>query len=132
MFLKKKEYSALSFVQFGTLYNDESLRREDDGFAEFKLKKKILFPLYSNRGNILEKLFVNTNGLISFDEELSYSGDISSRSSQQKRFIAPLWSDIDSRYEGEILFREIEDLDILSDLIKLADLDKSKFIKQFI
>ncbi len=125
----KKEFSSLSYVPFGGLYNDNALHKSDDGYVEVKFRNKISFPLYSNKENNFEKLFVNTNGLISFDEHLSYSGSISSKSIETKRLIAPFWSDIDSRYEGDILYREIEDMSNLNELINLAiersDIEKS-------
>lgn len=112
-----KDLNLMSNVQIGELYGDLKLAKNDDGYIEVRFKKPIKFPMNSERNNNLEKLFIHTNGLVSFDQEISYSGEITSDHNLDKRYIAPLWSDIDSRYKGEILYREISDLKNISRLI---------------
>lgn len=107
----------MSNVQIGESYGDSKLAKNDDGYIEVKFKKPIKFPMFSEKNNELKSLFIHTNGLVSFDEEISYSGEITSEHNLNKRYIAPLWSDIDTRYKGEILYREISDLKNVSRLI---------------
>jgi hypothetical protein len=102
----------------GSQFGDSTLAKSDDGFVEVRLKALTKFPLYSDEKNIFGRLFIQTNGLISFDEEISYSGQITSDSSRNKRFVASLWSDVDGRFSGEILYREIVNFDNFTSLIE--------------
>ena len=109
-------------MKIGQLHGDLKLRGADDGFIEIKFKS-INFPVSSNRNNSFDRLFVHTNGLLSFDRELSYSGEITTNeniTTEKRRFIAPLWSDIDTRYNGDVFYREITNFKDLNGLIKIA------------
>ncbi len=115
----------------GNQFGDSVLAKNDDGFSEVRLRGLTKFPLYADEKNIIGRLFIQTNGIISFDEEISYSGQITSESSRNKRYIAPLWSDIDTRFNGEIYYREILNFNNLTTLIKdvqgFVEISKGKF-----
>lgn len=65
--------------------------------------------------NKFKSFFINTNGVVSFNQQLSYSGDITTPQNKSQ-FIAPLWADIDTRQSGEIFHKEIQDKVVLSKL----------------
>jgi hypothetical protein len=64
---------------------------------------------------MIQSFYINTNGLISFDHQLSYSGEITSPQNVT-RFVAPLWTDIDTRNIGEIFHKKITDKSVLNSL----------------
>ena len=113
------------------LIRDKKLGNNDDGYVQVDLKSAVKFPLAIDGEYVLKKLLIHTNGLITFETAISYSGEISSESNRNKIYIAPLWSDIDTRYGGEILHGELESLNNLTSLIShiknATNLDKSKF-----
>ena len=67
---------------------------------------------------------------ISISSIYSIAKHVSPEDLSAKIYIAPLWSDIDTRYGGEILHGELESLNnltgLINDIKNATDLDKSK------
>lgn len=94
-----------SYVNYGSEFGDRVMPKADDGYTG---------PIKIPNGKF-NSFFINTNGIISFDQQLSYSGEITTQQNNS-RFIAPLWTDIDTRQLGEIFHKEIIDKVVLSKL----------------
>lgn len=103
---KKESYKANpSHINYGEEFGDRKLPRVDDGYTG---------PL-NIPNEKFKSFFINTNGIISFDHQLSYSGEIATQQNVS-RFIAPLWTDIDTSRVGEIFQKEIKDKSLLLNL----------------
>ena len=92
---------------------------------------ELTFPLAINSNyHLPNQLFIHTNGLLTFESAISFSGDIASKLYRNTIYIAPLWSDIDTNLRGQIVHGELENLNGLKHLINeikhATDLDKSK------
>ena len=99
-----------SYVNFGIEFGDKKLPKSDDGYTG-----PILLP---NNNNKFKSFYINVNGVISFDNQLSYSGEISTKQDNKNKFIAILWTDIDTRGDqgGDIFHKEITDKSVLLNL----------------
>ena len=97
-----------SYVNFGIEFGDKKLPKSDDGYTG-----PILIP-----SNKFKSFYINVNGIISFDNQLSYSGEISTKQENKNKFIAILWTDIDTRGDqgGDIFHKEITDKSVLLNL----------------
>lgn len=100
----KPEVSRVNFIPYGLEANDNQLPRNDDDFVG-PIKISSDFPFFNNSYDLL---WVNTNGLISFNRGI--------REVESPKFpnnyapcISPYWSDIDISYTGKIYYREIND-----------------------
>lgn len=85
--------------------------KSDDGFfgpIEFPYD----LPFFKNN---FTKFYININGLISFEEDLANYYDILTPHLNVS-YISPFWTDIDTRYNGDIFHREIVD-DLTKNLI---------------
>jgi len=97
-------------LEFGPIYGDKILPRKDDsstGPISFPLN----FPFFNKN---ISEFFINTNGIISFNKNLSTFDEISK--SQNISFLSVFGSDIDTRYNGFIYHREILDYNTLKHL----------------
>jgi alpha-tectorin len=85
---------------FGASSNDISLPKSDDdsyGLIVFKLP-------YFNK--VYSKIFVNTNGLISFLSPITKTYALQNYIAISTPFISPFWSDINTLEGGQIYYRE--------------------------
>jgi hypothetical protein len=92
-----------NFVKFGSTANDEIMSKGDDNH---------IGPIAINNEN---KIYIYTNGLISFDEIIPNShliGEIPSNIS----FIAPFWTDASTLSSGEIFYRKVSDNESLNQI----------------
>lgn len=104
-------------IEFGPIYGDEILPRKDDS-ASSPMPFPVKFPFFNKD---IESFYVNVNGIISFDKKLPTFDEMSS--SPETGYIAVYGCDIDTRYNGAIYHREIEDqntLDYVSDYVRKA------------
>ena len=95
-----------SFLLYGTAKNDDKVPFGDDNHFEVQLKSPIKFF-----NNSFTKIFVNTNGVLSFGQ------DVSQYTPQQfplpdKRFLAAFWADVDTRHNdgGIVYYRQSYDV----------------------
>ncbi|CAF0974524.1 unnamed protein product [Brachionus calyciflorus] len=97
-----------NFIPFGLDAGDTLMSKTDDEFEQIFLSTK--FPFFENFYN---KLWVNTNGLISFDRGVR---EVESPIFPNNKFvcISPFWSDIDTTFQGDIFYRQISNKEILS------------------
>jgi len=98
-----------SFFPFGIQAGDEVMFKNDDNFTG---------PITINTDFVFfnkthSKLFVNTNGFISFNKEVSSYTPVPF-SSFEIIGVAPFWNDIDTRKGGDIYYREALDVDTLN------------------
>jgi len=108
---------------FGTEHGDERLPIGDDEHSsEFQLSTPIAFYDYRYRS-----LYINTNGVISFEREYpQYSGDL--YFPVGVKVIAPFLADVDTRLSGNIFYRETADPSLLD--MASRDIQKN-FVNQF-
>ena len=104
-------YELYNFINFGPFYGDEILSKCDDCF-EGPIKTRVPFPFM---GTNYTSFYINSNGVISFENSLEYPEQILT-DDHNISYIAPLWIDVDTRYNGDIFHREIIDDTIKNDL----------------
>ncbi|NXC37852.1 TECTA protein, partial [Penelope pileata] len=90
---------------YGLDHNDRKNPKLDDGTSK-RLPLSVPFTFY---GKKYQTLYVNNNGVISFDTEVKqYTPDpfplVDGRS-----FVAPYWGDVDNVLGGDIFYRETTD-----------------------
>ena len=99
-------------IDFGFLSGDKLMAKNDDGY-----EGPILIPFSINLSlKPVSSFYINTNGLISFETQLSYSGSITNP--LKVSYIAPFWTDIDNRKNGYVFHRklsDIQEMDTISD-----------------
>ncbi|XP_071950933.1 sushi, nidogen and EGF-like domain-containing protein 1 [Antedon mediterranea] len=105
---------------YGVDFNDEIGPVNDDA-SSGRINILTFFPFYDE---LHESLFVNTNGIISFDEqEETFTSKPFPLTDDDTSLIAPFWADVDTRRGGTIYYREMtrrddEDLaDAIDDII---------------
>jgi len=98
-------------LPFGLANGDTALFRNDDGFTG-PIPISVTFPFFHQS---YSSLFINTNGLISFDAGVS---EYAPNPFPLRNIIgvSPYWTDIDIRYSGDVFYREILDFDLLNDI----------------
>jgi hypothetical protein len=120
--LVNNEVDADIFYPFGVLNQD--IKAPKVGEANIGPIRFIYRTSFKYFNNEYSSLYINPNGLISFDSN-TLSNDGSRYNYPNNRFtaIAPFWSDIDTRVCGDIYYRETTNLNTLS-LIS-ADIQKA-------
>ena len=102
------------FLPFGKDAGDTFLVRNDDGYTN-PINLTIAFRFF---GTFYTSIFVNTNGLISFmDGYKQYTP--SPFPLKTFKGIGPYWTDIDIRYNGNVFYREIFNVDLLGELFNI-------------
>lgn len=93
-----------NFLEFGPEHGDEAMIPNDDLFVG-PINISVTFPFFNRTFN---SLYVNTNGLVSFDSGIT---DYTPIPFPLKGFtaVAPFWTDIDTREGGDVFYREILD-----------------------
>ena len=106
-----KSLQIVDFIPFGPSAGDATLFKNDDGFAG-PIRISVAFPFFSK---VYTSLFVNTNGLISFERGV--------RQYTPSEFplldiigVSPFWGDIDTRRGGDVFYREILDATSLNSI----------------
>ncbi|XP_032532169.1 sushi, nidogen and EGF-like domain-containing protein 1 [Chiroxiphia lanceolata] len=97
---------------YGPDQGDQTNPKHDDGTSE----RIALFIPFAFYGKTHEALFVNNNGVISFDEPVrEYTPDpfplVDGRS-----FVAPYWADVDNVLGGDIFYRQTTNAVLLGDI----------------
>ncbi|XP_044134447.1 alpha-tectorin-like [Bufo gargarizans] len=97
---------------YGSDQGDEKTPIEDDGTSgEVPLSKPFIF--YAKKYN---SLYVNNNGVISFNMEVSqYTPDAFPLTSEET-FVTPFWGDVDNNLGGTVFYRETTDPSLLDQI----------------
>ncbi|XP_075046036.1 alpha-tectorin-like [Mixophyes fleayi] len=106
------------FYPYGLANGDEMNPVEDDG-ASRELPLSITFKFF---GKDYKSLFVNNNGLISFDNAVSHYTPAAFPLTNGEIFVTPFWADVDNNRGGSIYYRETNDPDVLQKIT--GDMDK--------
>ncbi|XP_040182910.1 uncharacterized protein LOC120916156 [Rana temporaria] len=94
---------------YGSTIDTSSPKSDDGGSPLINSSRDI--PLF---GRIYSSLYVNNNGLLSFQSPISeYLPQVLPVTSENP-FLAIFWSDVDNRLEGDIYYRQSTDPDLLS------------------
>jgi hypothetical protein len=112
--LNSKGYDLPGFVEFGPKFGDEIVFRKDDSFTGPLLLPNY-FPFFNKK---ISKFYININGLISFDDELSVFDKINF--AHNISYLSIFWSDINTRYNGHIFHRKIASQSIFNYLNNLV------------
>jgi len=97
------------FYPFGPEFGDNLVPKVDDSFVG-PIDIATTFPFFDRS---FTSLFVNTNGLVSFDTGVTTYVPIAFPLPNIIS-VAPFWSDVDIRNGGDILYREITDYSALN------------------
>ena len=100
--------------------------KNDDGY-EGPMIMPFDFPFFKNN---YTKFYINTNGLISFEQPLADYYEILSPK-HNISYISPFWTDIDTRYNGDIYHREIKDTQAIDSINKEINLYVNSLIENF-
>ncbi|NWR95963.1 TECTA protein, partial [Furnarius figulus] len=97
---------------YGLDHGDQKNPKHDDGTSE-RITLSVPFTFY---GKPHKSLFVNNNGVISFDDPVrQYTADpfplVDGRT-----FVAPYWADVDNVLGGDIFYRQTTDPELLADI----------------
>lgn len=114
VFLFANEIKSLrieEFFPFGASAGDVTLFKNDDSFAG-PIRISVAFPFFSK---VYTSLFVNTNGLISFERGVSQYTP-SEFPLLDIIGVSPFWGDIDTRRGGDVFYREILDTNSLNSI----------------
>ena len=101
---------AVDFYPYGLDDYDATLPRVDDGFIELNINTQFSFF-----GDVFEKVFISTNGIIFFGEG-SREYIPSPYPLVGTRSVAAYWVDSDPRRGGNIFYRETFDQSILNEI----------------
>ncbi|XP_042295751.1 alpha-tectorin-like [Sceloporus undulatus] len=111
---------------FGPKYQDRSTPKADDG-ASPQISVSEYFYFYGKR---YQSLYVNNNGVVSFDKPVSQFTPDPFPLTDGRAFVAPFWADVDNRIQGEVYYRQSQDKRLLQRVT--ADINayfpKEKFI----
>jgi hypothetical protein len=97
------------FYPFGPEFGDNLVPKVDDSFVG-PIDIATTFPFFDRS---FTSLFVNTNGLVSFDTGVTTYVPIAFPLPNIIS-VAPFWADVDIRRGGDIFYREITDFSILN------------------
>jgi len=97
------------FYPFGKLAGDKVLFKNDDGF-DGPISISTTFPFFNKS---YDSLFINTNGLISFENGVSQYSPIQFPL-QSVIGVSPYWTDINTLTGGDVFYREVLDPNLLS------------------
>ncbi|CAM9857307.1 unnamed protein product [Lampetra planeri] len=102
--------SALShFYPYGVSTGDSVNPQVDDGGSP-SVPIATSFAFFERA---YQALFVNNNGVISFEVAVAEYTSQAFPLSDGRAFIAPFWADVDNRHKGQVLYRETTDADLL-------------------
>lgn len=96
------------FFPFGHQLDSE-VPREDDS-SSGKIEIAVMFPFYGNSNG---SLFVNTNGGVSFGQELRTFTPSPFPLEDEIPLLAAYWADVDTRINGDIWYRESTERNVL-------------------
>ncbi|XP_028390868.1 sushi domain-containing protein 2-like [Dendronephthya gigantea] len=83
-------------------FTDAKLPANDDG-SSGELTLSVPFPFFKSK---YQRLFVNTNGVISFKDSVEEFTPITFPKKNNQPMIAPYWADVDTRNGGEVFYRQ--------------------------
>ncbi|KAH0631346.1 hypothetical protein JD844_005637 [Phrynosoma platyrhinos] len=111
---------------FGPKYQDRSTPKADDGASP----QISIFEYFYFYGKRYKSLYVNNNGVVSFDKPVSQFTPDPFPLTDGRAFVAPFWADVDNRIKGEVYYRQSQDKRLLQKVT--ADINtyfpKEKFI----
>ena len=90
------------------------MQRKDDSFLG-PLPLPLDFPFFNKH---IESFYININGIVSFDKELSVFDEINYP--QNTSYLSVFWSDVNTKFNGNIFHREIKNKEVLKYLSTLA------------
>ncbi|XP_033646828.1 sushi domain-containing protein 2-like [Asterias rubens] len=96
------------FFPYGREAGDSNLEPEDDGGEEVVIS--IDFPFFDQNHR---SLYVNTNGVVSFLQNVVQYTPDSFPLGNDRRMIAPFWADVDTTTNGTVWYRETTDFNLL-------------------
>ncbi|XP_078236097.1 alpha-tectorin-like [Pogona vitticeps] len=94
---------------YGPNYKDRSTPKADDG-ASPQIPISEHFYFYGKR---YQSLYVNNNGVVSFDKPVSQFTPDPFPVTDGRAFVAPFWADVDNRIKGEVYYRQSQDEGLL-------------------
>ncbi|KAK3104489.1 hypothetical protein FSP39_003333 [Pinctada imbricata] len=97
------------FYPYGTDNGDTLLPREDDDSSP----EITVSPPFSFFGSMYSSLYVNTNGVLSFNEKFESYKTKPFPLDDSVPLIAPFWADVDTEEGGDIYYRISTDADLL-------------------
>ncbi|XP_066194959.1 alpha-tectorin-like [Sylvia atricapilla] len=97
---------------YGPHQGDETNPKHDDGTSE-EISLSVPFTFY---GKTYQTVFVNNNGVISFDEPVRQYTPDPFPLVDGHPFVAPYWADVDNVLGGDIFYRQTTDLALLEDI----------------
>uniref|UniRef100_A0AC35F270 Uncharacterized protein n=1 Tax=Panagrolaimus sp. PS1159 TaxID=55785 RepID=A0AC35F270_9BILA len=104
------EVNISDFFPFGTANGDAELIRGSD-VSSPPLNLSMAFPFF---GLPQATLWINENGLISFNRKISDFTPWCKAAQSDYRIIAPFWADVDARRSGDIYYRQTTDAAVLA------------------
>ncbi|XP_068098033.1 uncharacterized protein [Hyperolius riggenbachi] len=100
--------SSALLYPYGSSIDSLSPKIDDGGTELIRLSRVI--PLF---GTEYSSLYVNNNGLLSFQSPISQYVPQALPVAYGNPFLAIFWADVDNRYQGDIYYRESTDPDLL-------------------
>ncbi|NXM97628.1 TECTA protein, partial [Sylvia borin] len=97
---------------YGPHQGDETNPKHDDGTSE-EISLSVPFTFY---GKTYQTVFVNNNGVISFDEPVRQYTPDPFPLVDGHPFVAPYWADVDNVLGGDIFYRQTTDLALLENI----------------
>ncbi|XP_031573725.1 protein mesh-like [Actinia tenebrosa] len=112
------------FYPFGSLTNDRRVPTNDDGSSGW-VSITMPFPFFDNYH---DRLYVNTNGVVSFLIQVSKFTPDPFPLGNNERLLTAFWADVDTTKGGKVWYRETTDQAILE---KATNDIRQTFVKQF-
>ncbi|NWU17027.1 TECTA protein, partial [Cephalopterus ornatus] len=97
---------------YGPDQGDQTNPKDDDGTSE-RIDISVPFTFY---GKTHEALFVNNNGVISFDKPVRQYTPDPFPLADGHSFVAPYWADVDNVLGGDIFYRQTTNTALLGDI----------------
>ncbi|NWH68368.1 TECTA protein, partial [Geococcyx californianus] len=94
---------------YGPDQRDKKTPKLDDGTSE-KIPLAVPFTFYKEK---YQSLYVNNNGVISFDTRVSQYTPDPFPLADGRPFVAPYWADVNNVLGGDIFYREVTDPTLL-------------------
>ncbi|XP_052447930.1 alpha-tectorin [Carassius gibelio] len=117
-------FSQDTLYPFGPTHRDLETPKMDDGSSpEISLLISFIFFNIPYRS-----LYINNNGVISFNVQVSQFTPEAFPLSDSRSFIAPLWADVHNGIRGDVYYRETTDPEIL----ERATQDVKKYLKNMV
>ncbi|NXK53983.1 TECTA protein, partial [Chauna torquata] len=106
--------SASLLYPYGPDQHDRKTPKLDDGTS----KKQTLSVPFTFYGKKHETLYVNNNGVISFDARVNQYTPDPFPLADGRSFVAPYWGDVDNVLGGDVFYRETTDPTLLTLITK--------------